>query len=156
MDSDEPAEPGELGRIVITDLYNYALPMIRYDNGDMAICEKKEKDGRYRLYLTELYGRRADIIYDTQGKYVSPFILFNNLAEAEGIKQYRFIQEDETHYTLWLNGEKEKIDSDGIVKLLIPYLGENAELAVDYVDEIPTLNSGKRKYIENRCKKYIK
>lgn len=156
MDCDEPAEPGELGRIVITDLYNYALPMIRYDNGDMAICERKEKNGRYRLYLTELYGRRADIIYDTEGKYVSPFILFNNLAEAEGIKQYRFIQEDETHYTLWLNGEKEKIDAEGIVKLLIPYLGAKAELAIDYVDEIPTLNSGKRKYIENRCEKYKK
>ena len=44
MDSDEPAEPGELGRIVITDLYNDAIPLIRYDNGDLAVAERKEKN----------------------------------------------------------------------------------------------------------------
>jgi phenylacetate-coenzyme A ligase PaaK-like adenylate-forming protein len=43
MDSDEPAEPGELGRIVITDLYNYAFPILRYDNGDTAIAKRKVK-----------------------------------------------------------------------------------------------------------------
>ncbi len=36
LDSDEPAEPGELGRIVITDLYSFAVPLIRYDIGDLA------------------------------------------------------------------------------------------------------------------------
>lgn len=43
MDSDEPAEPGELGRIVITDLFNYAFPILRYDNGDTAVATRKEK-----------------------------------------------------------------------------------------------------------------
>ena len=41
MDSDEPAEPGELGRIVITDLFNYAFPILRYDNGDTAVARKR-------------------------------------------------------------------------------------------------------------------
>ena len=68
LDSDEPAEPGELGRIVITDLYNYAIPLIRYDNGDLAVEERKEKNGRFRLYLKELYGRRGDMIYDCKGR----------------------------------------------------------------------------------------
>ena len=31
LDSDEPVKPGELGRIVVTDFYNKAFPMIRYD-----------------------------------------------------------------------------------------------------------------------------
>ena len=43
---------------MITDLYNYAIPLIRYDNGDLAVEERKEKNGRFRLYLKELYGRR--------------------------------------------------------------------------------------------------
>ena len=34
LDSDEPAEPGELGRIVVTDYYNKTFPMVRYDTGD--------------------------------------------------------------------------------------------------------------------------
>lgn len=154
LDSDEPAEPGELGRIVITDLYNYAFPILRYDNGDLAIAERKEKNGRYKLYLTELYGRRSDMIYDCDGKALTPYIITNNMWDVKGVKQFRFIQEDVTKYTLWLNGDKNQINVEEIEKRIRPYLGERAELTIDFVDEIPVLNSGKRKYIENRCEKY--
>ena len=37
LDSDEPAEEGELGRIVVTDYYNKTFPMVRYDTGDTGI-----------------------------------------------------------------------------------------------------------------------
>ena len=156
LDSDEPAEPGELGRIVITDLYNYAIPLIRYDNGDLAVYEKTEKNGRVKFYLKELYGRRGDMIYDCKGRIVSPFVLLNGLSMAKGINQYRFIQEDVTRYTLWLNGSKEEIDEKAILDFISPYFGEEAEITVEYVDEIPVLNSGKRKSFENRCEKYNK
>ena len=79
MDSDEPAAPGELGRIVITDLYNYAFPILRYDNGDTAVASRKVKDGKYKLYLTKLYGRRSDLIYDCGGKALTPYIITNNM-----------------------------------------------------------------------------
>lgn len=154
MDSDEPAAPGELGRIVITDLYNYALPLIRYDNGDLAVADKKVKGGRYKLYLKELSGRRSDTVYDTKGRYVSPFVLLNGLAMAEGVKQYRFIQEDLKKYTLWLNGDKEIMKVDEILGVIAPYFGEDAEITVEFVEEIPLLNSGKTKNIENRCEAY--
>lgn len=156
LDRDEPAAPGELGRIVITDLYNYAFPILRYDNGDLAIAEKKEKNGRFRLYLRELYGRRSDMIYDCEGKALTPYIITNNMWDVKGVKQFRFIQEDVARYTLWLNGDKEQIDEGEILGRIRPYLGEQAELALEYVDEIPVLNSGKRKYIENRCEKYCR
>lgn len=154
MNSDEPAAPGELGRIVITDLFNYAFPILRYDNGDTAVAEKKEKDGRYKLYLTELYGRRSDLIYDCKGKAVTPYIITNNLWDIKGVKQYRFIQEDLTRYTIWLNGDPKEMDQEEILGRIRPYLGEEAEITVELVDEIPVLASGKRKYIENRCEAY--
>ena len=112
MDSDEPAEPGELGRIVITDLFNYAFPILRYD------------------------------------------IITNNLWDIQGVKQYRFIQEDVRDYTIWLNGDPEAMDREEILRRIRPYLGEEARIKVEIVDEIPVLASGKRKYIENRCEKY--
>ena len=154
MDSDEPAEPGELGRIVITDLWNYATPLIRYENGDLAIAETTEETGRVRLILKELYGRRVDLIYDCEGRTVSPFVLYNGLAMTEGLKQYRFIQEDVTRYTLELNGDRDVMNVEEILGAIRPYFGEQAEIRVEYVDEIPVLSSGKRKNIENRCEKY--
>ena len=154
MDSDEPAEPGELGRIVITELYNYAFPIIRYDNGDTAIARKRVKDGRYQLFLTELYGRRSDLIYDCEGRPVTPYIITNNMWDVRGVRQFRFIQMEETEYTLWLNGNKDEIDEPLILGRIQPHLGERARITIEYVDEIPVLQSGKRKYIENRCEKY--
>ena len=154
MNSDEPAEPGELGRIVITDLFNYAFPIIRYDNGDTAVAVRKEKNGRFKLCLSVLYGRRSDLIYDCDGKAVTPYIITNNLWDIQGVKQYRFIQEDVQDYTIWLNGDPEKMDQEEILRRIRPYLGEEARIKIEMVDEIPVLASGKRKYIENRCQKY--
>ena len=48
--------------------FNYAFPILRYDNGDTAVAVRKEKNGRFKLYLLELYGRRSDLIYDCKGK----------------------------------------------------------------------------------------
>ncbi len=151
MDADEPAKDGELGRIVITDLRNRAMPIIRYDTGDLAKAKHEIRGDRYRLFLTEIYGRRSDTIYDTAGKALTPFVITNNLWDVPGLLQYRFIQETENTYTLELNGDPEKMDVEDIVGRIRPYFGENADIRTVFVDEIPVLASGKRKYIENRC-----
>lgn len=153
FDSDEPAREGELGRLVITDLYNYAFPILRYDNGDTAIARYVKDKGRYKLYLKELYGRRSDMIYDCYGNPLTPYIITNNLWDIKGLKQYRFIQETASDYLLCLNGKKEELDLEDIVGRIAPYLGDKANLRVEFVDEIPVLRSGKRKYIENLWKK---
>ena len=154
MDSDEPAQDGEAGRIVITDLNNYAFPIIRYANGDTAVAKRTVKDGRYRLELTELYGRRSDMLYDTQGRALTPYIITNNLWNVEGVRQYQFIQTGRKDYLLKLNADREKMDLGDILGRIRPYLGEDAQIQVEYVEEIPVLASGKRKYIENRCPDY--
>lgn len=46
LDSEEPANKGELDSIVITDLYNFATLIICYDTGDLAISDD---DNRGRL-----------------------------------------------------------------------------------------------------------
>lgn len=156
MDSDEPAKDGELGRVVITDLTNYAFPVIRYDNGDMAMARHDVRDGRLKLYLTELYGRRSDMIYDTKGRAVTPYLITNNFWDVAGVKQFRFLQTGVTTYELRLNGDKAVMNVEDMLGRIRPTLGEDAAITVTYVDEIPVLSSGKRKYIENLCPIYKK
>ena len=67
LDSDEPAGFGELGRVVLTDLYNYAFPIIRYDNGDTAVLLPPDEYSHGYPVLGNLYGRRFDLTYDTSG-----------------------------------------------------------------------------------------
>ena len=50
-----------------------------------------------------------------------------------------------------MSGDPEKMDVEDILGRIRPYFGENATIRTVFVDEIPVLASGKRKYIENRC-----
>ena len=152
LDSDEKAEPGELGRIVITDLYNKAFPMIRYDTGDVAkMCV--ENEGELPVF-TELYGRRMDLIYDLNGEVVSPFLLCRTMRLSHGIEQWQFIQESKDTYTLKITANTdEKPNLDNEVAGFKKTLGEAANINVVYVTNIPVMNSLKRKLIVSNLKK---
>lgn len=145
MDSDEPAEDGELGRIVITDLYNRAFPMIRYDTGDVA----KMIHTKGRLpELEELFGRRMDLIYDTNGEVVSPFLLCRTMRLSHGIEQWQFIQETKDAYKLKItSNSSEKPNVENEVEGFKKTLGQDAVINVEYVQDIPVMNSLKRKLI---------
>lgn len=148
MDSDEPAEKGELGRIVVTDFTNYALPMIRYDIGDVAMLGEI-KDGEL-LSLKSLSGRKTDLIYTTSGKRIDLFNsispdIFNNL----GLLQWQFIQDAKKEYTLRLCLKDESLKTfEKEYKIgLKSLLGNDAKIRIEYVEDIPVLSSGKRKIV---------
>ena len=46
------------------------------------------------------------------------------------------------------------MDVEDILGRITPYFGADADIRITYVDEIPVLASGKRKYIENQCPEY--
>ena len=151
LDKDLPAERGELGRIVVTDLYNKAFPMIRYDTGDVARM-LWNKDEMFPL-LIDLYGRRMDLIYDTSGEVVSPFLLCRTMRLSKGVEQWQFIQESKFNYilkiTTYKNGRPNlEAELDGFKTVL----GNNANIQVEYVENIPVLNSLKRKLIVSHLK----
>ena len=148
VDSNFPAEPGELSRIVVTDLLNFAMPMIRYDTGDL--CKFSIENNR--KYITEIYGRRGDLIFNTSGKSMSPHVITNNMWEIPNIIQWKFIQLDEKEYKIVLNVQQEFNGEEKLKNLFLKLLGVDAIINFEYVNELPVLNSGKRKYIENLYK----
>ncbi|WP_213975744.1 hypothetical protein [Tepidanaerobacter acetatoxydans] len=140
LNSDDEAEAGELARVIVTDIFNYAMPMIRYDTGDLAIVKK---DARYGRVIDSIEGRKSDFIYDTLGNILSPHIVTNNMWNFSKIKQYQLIQEDKTKYILRLNGAKGVYKDDDILSLYKSFLGKDADIVIEYVNGIPLLRSGK-------------
>lgn len=139
VDSDEPAENGEIGRVVITDLFNYAFPIIRYDNGDLAIKEELE-DGR--VYLKDIVGRKVDMLYTTDGKMVNWLRSLIFLKEYNDIRQFQIIQETQNKFTWVLNTDNHSYE-EAIIRESKEIFGQDSEYEFRYVDEIPKLESGK-------------
>ena len=152
LETDLPVPYGQLGRIVITDLYNTAMPFIRYDTGDLAIMDYDDKDNAF--YFIEVHGRKMDLIFDTESRPVSPLTINNNMLLFPEVTQYQFIQLSKDKYEFILNIGVENIyrREDELIAFFQEILGENARLSVKYVSELPILSSGKRKQVINLSK----
>lgn len=156
LDSDEEANPGEVGRIVVTDFYNKAFPMIRYDTGDTGIYEEiYDQNGRKHGYFKEIYGRKGSVLYNCKGDPLSIHVFMNVLLNLEDcVYQAKCIQWEKKKYELLVNGDRKKIQEEQLIDSYKKYLGDEAEVKVTYVEEIPVQASGKRMVCENRCPEY--
>nr|WP_321232506.1 CoF synthetase [uncultured Psychroserpens sp.] len=147
LNEDKPAKPGELGRIVITDFFNLATPLIRYDTGDLGSFCNYENDSIPKFKT--ITGRKRDILYNTKGDLVNPSVVFNGLTKFPQLIQFQVIQESKKAYTFKINIDSEFTKEKEIIDYFKSYLGEDADITIKYIDEIPLLSSGKRRLIIN-------
>ncbi len=147
LDKDEPTEEHEIGRLVFTDLYNYAFPLIRYDTGDLGSFTMNGNQKEIEV----VYGRKVDCIYDSNNNLISPHSITNGMWGVMGITQWQFIQKEQSVYTIKLCSDG-MVDEEDLLQRMRKVLGEKAQISFEYVSEIPVLNSQKRKYIVNEMK----
>jgi phenylacetate-coenzyme A ligase PaaK-like adenylate-forming protein len=149
IDNDKPIANGKLGRIVVTDLFNYAMPLIRYDTGDLGII----REDSVGPYFSSIEGRKVDFVTNTKGDLMSPHTITNTMWKYTDILQFQFIQKGEKEYLIKVNiDEADYGKKDLLISDLKSYLGDDATVEVEVVHEIPLLASGKRKKIVNEMK----
>lgn len=150
LNEDKPAKPGESGRIVITDFFNYSMPMIRYDTGDVGVMEYDSE--LQTMVFTKIEGRKMDMFTNTKGEFISSHII-HHILQYEGIEQFQFIEEENGEYTIKLkvSARYDRNDEGRIRSQYASYFGEDAIIHVVYVDDIPLLPSGKRKLVVNKA-----
>lgn len=139
LDSDEPAKEGEMGRLIITDLFNKAFPVIRYENGDL-VSMRRCREGK--LYIDKIAGRKTDALYTTDGRMVHYFNSISFLEPYMDIKQFQLIQYDFNKFKWVLNTNNHGYE-EMIIKESKALFGENSSWEFEYVEEIPKLRSGK-------------
>jgi len=153
LDQDISAEYGELGRIVITDLFNYSFPMIRYDTGDTGIMVANDKYSNGYPVIEKIFGRRLDLVFNTSGSVVYPMAIARILKHYSNIVQWQFIQTDKADYILKLiTNSENKLTIEEIRKELLLLFGEDSNIEFQFINEIPVLASGKRKSVINNYK----
>jgi len=153
FNTDNTAEEGKTGRIVVTDLYNYAMPMIRYDTGDIGSITIVEQNGIKKRVINNFSGRKIDLVFDSAGNPLSPHQISVTFRLFSELKQFQFIQEDNNKYLIRLKVDKLFSRQDQLMVKLLRLLGDKAIINFEYVEVIPKLDSGKRNYIINKMSK---
>ena len=146
INGDEPAQPGERGDIVITDLHNYGMPFIRYRNGDVVIQgEGSCPCGRGLPLIQDIDGRRMDEIVAVNGKVLSGGFFPHLLKEFPEVKKYQVVQKarDQLHIKLVAAERLAEPRQDFCFSEIRKVTGEEMQIELHYVDEIPLSASGK-------------
>lgn len=73
-DNDQPVVPGQVGRVVITNIHNLAQPIIRYEQGDIALWGEQCSCGRTLSVLQRIVGRTTNLFRFPDGRVVAPII----------------------------------------------------------------------------------
>jgi phenylacetate-CoA ligase len=153
-DDEEELESGKLGRVIVTDLTNFKMPMIRYELGDMAKWSVDEpcNCGRKLKTIEGIEGRTSDIIVGLNGNRVHGEF-FSHLLESTGfaqkfnVKKFQLIQRtrDLLVFKLCVDIKPDESSLTGLRRIISSYLGA-MEIRCEFPNEILPHASGKYRF----------
>ena len=139
-------EPGEIGRVTVTDLHNYATPLVRYDIGDFAEVGPACPCGRGLPTWTRIVGRRRNLILMPDGTRHWPLTGFLRCREVAPVVQYQLVQRDRKTIEARLVVERalSQSEEDGLRGLFHTAIGYPFSFRLSYLEgRIPAGPSGK-------------
>lgn len=146
VDADgQPVADGDYGRILVTDLYNAAMPYIRYDTGDHGTMSKKTcacgrssprvwLEGRYSAWLSFGGKRINSLEYD---------LALDSFMNA--ILQYQVVKKSDTEAVVVVIpgiGFSDAVRAD-IISNMNELLGDRVRISVECVEHMPRTHRGK-------------
>ncbi len=141
-----PCDPGEIGRIVITDIQNLASPIIRYDIGDYAEVGSPCECGRGLMKLDRILGRQRNLVVKPNGDRHWPLVGFHDFDSIAPIRRYQMVQESLQQITVrFVTDEPLSQDQkSAFVALIQKALGYEFDLEIlDQRDDLPSQPNGK-------------
>lgn len=154
VDDNCPISDGETGRLVVTCLENFGMPIIRYDTEDLGIKKSESCScGRNLPLMDSIVGRTIDTIKLPNGNVIFGGFFVIALEDMEwiekyGIIQFQVVQKKKDHITLKIRSEKKPSHRacESFERLMERHLGD-VYFDIELVDQIAVSASGKRRYI---------
>jgi phenylacetate-CoA ligase len=147
-DNGQPVEPGKPGEVVVTSLYGFVMPFIRYRLGDICTpIERRCSCGSTFPLISAPLGRQDDVLRLPSGKILSTINLGWIATGIDAVEQYRYTQESIDHFVLelvvWKQPGEDRLAQ--VCRQVLDYLGEPASFDVQIVDRLPE-EKGKFRY----------
>jgi phenylacetate-CoA ligase len=143
-------DEGEGGEIVITDLENYGMPLIRYRIGDIGVLSSKSCScGRGLPLLRAVEGRTLDVIRTPSGKALGGTFWTLLFRSRPGIKSFQVVQENIAGITVRYvqDAEVEDFPLGHFIGKIREKCGTDFEVSFQQVDEIAKTDSGKARFV---------
>ena len=140
-----PCRPGEIGRMVLSDLHNLATPLIRYEIGDYAEVGEACSCGRGLPVLNRIAGRVRNMLTLPSGDKFWPSFPEDKMMPIAPIRQFQVIQHDLERVEAKLVPGRDLSDDEvaNLRTFLAGCLRHDFKLDLVFVDEIPRLPGGK-------------
>lgn len=142
-------EDGERGEIVVTDLDNYAMPLIRYNIGDIGIKTREKCDcGIAFPMLESVLGRSNDFVFSPGGEKIFPLIIDQIVRDHKGISEYQIIQNSLGTLIVEMVVSKDyDYDSDVQIRQKLKDLYQFKEIVINHPVHIKRTDTGKFKSV---------
>jgi phenylacetate-CoA ligase len=138
----KPAKPGQVGEVVITDLNNYCMPLIRYRIGDYAVAADPLEQcpcGRGLPLIRGVVGRPESIFEASAGNHI-PSGFFSELFRGHSylIQQYQVVQSAPGELEIRIQRAPRFSDQElsKLLSLMRQYLGNDTPVRVEFVEKI--------------------
>jgi phenylacetate-CoA ligase len=149
-ESGRPAEDGEAGELVVTDLSNHYMPFIRYRTGDLAVPSGRSCScGRGMPMLERIDGRTFDVIKTPSGKSVGGFFWTHLSRSVPGIRSFQVEQNEigKVIFRIVPDPDWKQEHTKVLKEKIRENCGEGFAADFQIVDRIPLTPSGKSKFI---------
>lgn len=144
------ASAGELGKIVLTDLSNRGMPLLRYRVEDLGVMSATKCNcGRAGPSLETIAGRTADFLKKADGTMVAGVSLVERtLTAIPGIEQMQLIQESRNELTINLVRDSSftPLSERRLREEISSVFGAELDLRLEFVDTIPQEENGKFRF----------
>jgi phenylacetate-CoA ligase len=147
-------EPGETGELVLTDLTNHAMPLIRYRLGDRAVPSAGCECGLGFPAIDRIMGRIHDVVFTPAGRRWHgeklDYLMSQLYADPGGFRQYQVVQHTATDLLVRLVADDEIATE--LESRIVEYVAERLDgmraevVRVDHIERAP---SGKIRLVRN-------
>lgn len=151
--SGNAAGPGQMGRVVVTDLFNRGMPLIRYEIGDLAVVAENGSCGcgSPLPLIDRIVGRDRDILYDGDGNPKPGYLFVEAINSADLEAQFQVIQTDWTELLVKvIDRSRGSLDLTDLQARFQKIVGPRVRVRFEHVDAIARDPSGKYRYVTSQ------
>ena len=140
-----PCAPDVPGRVVVSNLHNFAMPLLRYDLGDFAERGEACPCGRGLPTLKRILGRRRNMLVMPNGERQWPLSGLYEYRDIAPIRRMQMVQLDLERIEMRLIADRPVTadEEHRLTEIIHRWIGHPFKVQFTYLDAFPQKANGK-------------